>query len=432
MAERPSTEVAVSSPLLAQALQSGSMAPPPRETQPLVDLEDLSRTESRMYIPGEPPRQEVVWVTAALFMGYAVLVSFQHKVKEALHIDDRNAWATGVFTAGVSCLYLGNLIFRLAHTVIFAWVTPFNRVYISLGSMLISVLLLGVGVFLCNVRAVEVVFLAYLLGGVAVGSFESNLLSAITPLGHTTKIWAIVGIPVGFGMVLIGGFALTATHRNPALVYLIIALMLCLGACVYRMLPEYDIPDNSSTLGAFVTNLEEYSEWGPRIWKHSLALLLDMFCVALFSGLLLYIFDGSKVPMLGRSVQDRLLVPHDWYFVGYNLFSLLGDSLGRKLAYVIHPRNPLIYLLLSVAGALLYTLEMGIAAPVANFLVFLANGLIYGTSTKHIDMALEGRHNLVALSVWLFVGDMGSLTGSLMLPTVRRWFCSQPSLYICA
>jgi hypothetical protein len=36
------------------------------------------------------------------------------------------------------------------------------------------------------------------LGGVGIGTFESNLLSTIAPLGKRTKLWAIVGMPVRF------------------------------------------------------------------------------------------------------------------------------------------------------------------------------------------------------------------------------------------
>ena len=31
--------------------------------------------------------------------------------------------------------------------------------------------------------------------------FEANLLASITPLGHATKKWAILGMPLGFGAV---------------------------------------------------------------------------------------------------------------------------------------------------------------------------------------------------------------------------------------
>ena len=41
-----------------------------------------------------------------------------------------------------------------------------------------------------------------------VGTFESNLLSVITPLGPQTKVWAICGMPVGFNIINIGGFLL--------------------------------------------------------------------------------------------------------------------------------------------------------------------------------------------------------------------------------
>ena len=35
-----------------------------------------------------------------------------------------------------------------------------------------------------------------------------NLLSVITPLGDDTKVWAIVGMPLGFNTISVIGFAL--------------------------------------------------------------------------------------------------------------------------------------------------------------------------------------------------------------------------------
>lgn len=50
------------------------------------------------------------------------------------------------------------------------------------------------------------VILSYSLGGTALGSFESNLLNCLTPFGHRTKSFAILGIPLGVNSILIGGF----------------------------------------------------------------------------------------------------------------------------------------------------------------------------------------------------------------------------------
>ena len=52
------------------------------------------------------------------------------------------------------------------------------------------------------------VIAAYLLGGMGVGSFESNLVASISPLGPSTKLWAIVGLPLGFNVISVVGYLL--------------------------------------------------------------------------------------------------------------------------------------------------------------------------------------------------------------------------------
>ena len=67
------------------------------------------------------------------------------------------------------------------------------------------------------------------------------------------------------------------------------------------------------------------------------------------TGLLLYILDGKQIPLFGPS--STTMLPHDWFFVIHNTFTLVGDSVSRKIMYVISPKHPWWYLILSFAGA---------------------------------------------------------------------------------
>ena len=75
--------------------------------------------------------------------------------------------------------------------------------------------LLSTFVYLMGSTWLGWVYISYALGGVAIGSFESNLLSVITPLGPQTKVWAIIGLPLGFTCVSVGGFILMASLKVP-------------------------------------------------------------------------------------------------------------------------------------------------------------------------------------------------------------------------
>lgn len=61
------------------------------------------------------------------------------------------------------------------------------------------------------------------------------------------------------------------------------------------------------------------------------------------------------------------------------------------------------------------------------FLIFFANGCIYGTTTKHMDETFKDtemqQYRLIALSVWLFVGDIGSVTGANTWQYFEPVFC---------
>lgn len=121
----------------------------------------------------------------------------------------------------------------------------------------------------------------------------------------------------------------------------------------------------------------------------------------------------------------------DWFFVIYNCFTLAGDSFSRKIAYRMKPRHPAVYLLCSVAGAAICLSKIPVIAPIGIFLVFFANGSIYAASTRYIDTHILKEFNLVALSVWLFVGDIGSVIGSNVLTYIDDAICTHHSTYIC-
>lgn len=132
------------------------------------------------------------------YRGYACLNALQHKIKVVFGINDSTDPRSLEFSYAVSCLYLGNLVFRLMHNVVFFWLIPRHRVYMSFCLMACSMSLLGVLVFLLEIKEMSIIFIAYAMGGVSIGTFESNLLSSVAPLGHATKTWAVIGIPVGY------------------------------------------------------------------------------------------------------------------------------------------------------------------------------------------------------------------------------------------
>ena len=55
--------------------------------------------------------------------------------------------------------------------------------------------LIGVGVYSYAGTSLVWVYTSYGLGGVGIGTFESNLLASISTLGPDTKLWAITGMP---------------------------------------------------------------------------------------------------------------------------------------------------------------------------------------------------------------------------------------------
>ena len=124
---------------------------------------------------------------------------------------------------------------------------------------------------------------------------------------------------------------------------------------------------------------------------------------------------------------SNALMNHDRYFAVFNMHTFLGDTISRKVAYYFPPAPVLSYVLIIIVGSVLSLLKMPILLWPGLFLIFFANGSIYATTTKHMDNTFKegtemAKYHLIALSVWLFVGDIGSVAGS------NTWEYFQPIL----
>ena len=328
--------------------------PTDHDIVPTTPTDDDPNAPHKEDAPPQPPHRLVILITIAIFTGYAALVLLQHRLSQAMDLE-----TSTVFQHGCSFNYIGNLIFRLAHNFVFSAVRPRNRVYISLGSMSLSMSLLGGIVVLGGNHWVGWSYICYFMGGVAIGTFESNLLTSITPLGHATKVWAIIGMPSGFALMSIGGFAYRSlpfvcdSDNALASLYIFVAVLCVLAMFVFHVyIPDVSMKNNSVDVTEFLKNVKLWRNWLPQLKWLALALACNMFSVSFFSGIMFYILnDRSYVPLFGQFDHEHLLVNHGWFFTIFNTFTFVGDGWSRRVVYRFKPRNPLWFLLVSAAGA---------------------------------------------------------------------------------
>lgn len=231
---------------------------------------------------------EAFFVVMPLFCGYAALFSMQSEVKHVMGISDCDDSESQLFGFAVSFLYLGNLIFRIGHNIFFFFLKPRLRVYLSMISMATSMITLIVVLFITKSNTnIAAIFVAYGLGGVAVGSFEANILACVTPLGKDTKFWAILAMPVGINLITIGGFiALTFSWvaSNPGVIHCFLFFFLIIGIIVFsvRIFRKAHGVGSKFSIKEFFFAFTEFG-WMKTIFFHCIALMCDMFFVSMFS-----------------------------------------------------------------------------------------------------------------------------------------------------
>lgn len=377
---------------------------------------------------GGVAEQRVYWegffVVMPVFCGYATLFGMQHHIKTIFGIQDDGSSASYDFGFAVSTLYACNLLVRFGHKVILSFLSPRGRVFVAMASMAAAMLLIAVLIFVLEVCDLRLVALAYSLGGLAVGTFEANVLGCLTPLGHATKRVAITAIPAGISLVLIGGFFLLGPPLDipVASIYVVVAALNICGMVVMAMrIPPAAEAAKASASGAFCLEplrrlageLRQHRRWLPQVWHYALASMVDMFALSTFApGVLPYVYDGPFVQL-----ADGVFVKTDTFMAFASIGNLVGGLTGRWLSYRMRPRHPLLYCISSVAGVAVLLTWKPLLAPWGMFLVLVGDGLIYGTVSKHIDTVVPQEFNLIAISTWLFIGDLGAVAGSSL--TVR-------------
>lgn len=395
-----------------------------------VTANDESCSTQTGYIDIEINRQEekavlkrTIFSTIPIFMAYAGMITLQRSIKDRIDIPASDKSELDLFGIAVGNLYLGNLIFRLMHNFIFSFLSPHQRVILSYLLFAIAHLIIGCAYWIFNSTSLVWCFIAYLLAGVCIGSFEANLLSCLSPLGHETKSWAVIGIPIGFNGVSIGFYILFAIVPHDAFAHAFPYFMIA-GSCLagalffYLYIPYVEFESSHDGAIRFKENLLLWREWFFQIQGNCFALMIDMFFVSLFSSLVYYIYNEDNLMIYPHS---ETTISRNIFQTWFNFFSFLGDFTSRKLTYIYVKKsiNPLYFLILSIIGAACVLSKITLLAPFGILFIMFANGSIYAQTTKHIDNNIDARFNLMSLSVWLFVGDIGSYSASLLVQPLQ-------------
>eukprot|EP01043_Picozoa_sp_COSAG02_P030233 COSAG02_NODE_1922_length_10360_cov_38.101452_7_plen_352_part_00 len=273
----------------------------------------------------------VIFVTIGMFAGYASLNLLQHHLMDVMRgnivaahggqqwpepsLGPQTEWESS-FKHAAASNYLGNLCFRIAHNFFFACIAPRHRVYVSLFAMTTAMSALGLGVYACRGTSLLWVYFSYALGGIGIGTFESNLLSSISSLGHDTKVWAIIGMPVGFVSISVVGFLARSppplgVGMNPAYLYLCVVLALANGTCWFT----WKIPVHSAEIADASANLQQQAQprvaqrplrqfadamsadqrgrWLPMLRWNAMALAIDMYAVSFFCSIPFYVYNDD-------------------------------------------------------------------------------------------------------------------------------------------
>jgi hypothetical protein len=265
-------------------------------------------------------------------------------------------------------------------------------------------------------QSVAWVFVAYAFMGICEGTYGPNMLNVVNHMGDT-RTWVILAMPCGVATITIVGFGFMAFGMPYYWLY-VAAGGLAVVAIVVYLLTLYRVAGEVADdfdLKKFRSEVKQFGKWFPQIGWHSGVFIVNMVCLAMFN-------PGCTLYAYSTRVTYRLFgftTSHDVFMVTYNVGSFLGDFVSRRVMVRKRIVSPLwFFVLLLVAFGLVISLVPEIA-PLAAFGFSWANGGLYSQTTRLIGDLFTMEFHLTAMSTWLFLGDVGSTVGSLLIQEVR-------------
>ena len=304
------------------------------------------------------------------------------------------------------------------HNVFLSFLRPRRRVIFAYAAVCVSMGMILLIYYALGVKSLVWVYVSYFIGGVGIGTYETNIVSCITPLGHGSKQWALLGMPLGYNGISIGAFLMfMAAPSSIALEASTFAVVLAFniaGALLFAFgVPDVPFESSEDTFMKFVSDVKDkWREWLPLVWHYLLIMTANMFGVILMTGVVLYIFKEKHIPLWPG--DEAPTIPKDAFLATYNSCAFLGDFSSRRVMYRYVDRRPhpaLVFMPLAV-GLALGLCRVAILAWPGMFLVMFGNGALYAATNKYVDDVVPRQFTLVVFSVWLFLGDCGSFAAS--------------------
>eukprot|EP01156_Anaeramoeba_ignava_P024395 Anaeramoba_ignava/c7101_g1_i2.p2 GENE.c7101_g1_i2~~c7101_g1_i2.p2 ORF type:complete len:213 (+),score=52.75 c7101_g1_i2:835-1473(+) len=199
-------------------------------------------------------------------------------------------------------------------------------------------------------------------------------------------------------------------------IYLSVLCFLVFGLILY-LIRIYRRASRIETISAkeFIKFFRKFPRkiWEPKVRPYALTMMVNMFSVSLFSpGVILYIFGKNDIFFSGTSTK----MAYHLFVTIYDAGFFIGDLGGRKLIYRSKKNyHPAFFLILNIIGIGFGVSHLSELAITAGIFIALGNGIIYSLSCRNIDEKIDRKYNLIGLSYWLFVGDIGSVIGSNLI-----------------
>mmetsp|Transcript_104127 Transcript_104127/g.304027 ORF Transcript_104127/g.304027 Transcript_104127/m.304027 type:complete len:412 (-) Transcript_104127:118-1353(-) len=377
-----------------------------------------------------PPRRLLVLPFCCVFQGYACYVTLQHFLKHEMGADESET-----FTQAAVFMHYGKLAMRVGHDLVLPCFSSWMRVNIAMALMLAGVLVPPILVYGMGCKWMGLAFLHFSMLGISVGIFEGVYLSVISPLGAATKFWAVLGPPLGMGTVNILGLLITSSGVPPVLIYVYVACCLPLGMAIFwrHAPPPAGVVHKPVS---FAVALGSAKAWLPKMAPFFVAKLVGSFVMDNTPGWFYVFNDNTGVPFWGPT--SAWLMNHDLYFAAVNLSVFFGDTLSRRVPYIVssnssRTRMALLTsaILTSCLGFYMESFATAVVTLFAGFVAFWGNGLSYAVSTKFIDSTIPEEYNRAVYSIWCMTGDLGGILGASLIDVVNAFFCPRSYPHEC-
>lgn len=371
---------------------------------------------------------EIAFIVSFNFSSFMSFNAFQPWIERIYDKYSNNVHHNSHYFIGLvfTSLAVFDTLFSLIGNLILVRFNENIKIIISTVLMTIALIMMTIFCFhsfTITIFGIYYLLFVYILVGIAIGIFKSNIFYLSGILSKKTRVLAVVSLSASIVIINIVCYILLNQGLNIKWIFLalvIIQVFTIISYCFrvyHKMIWFMQLIDNikiNTIRGNWCIKCKKYILWLSGIWGYSFVNLINGFCMtglSIRTIYYLYSTTNNKNIIVFNWIDPNISMHVETFIVIHSIIWATTILLSKLLFYHLQSISFLIPLILFLSCILLFL--TGIPELILMSCVFMgfATGSLYMQTVKEIEAKNQVEKELFLFSFWIFMGGLGIVIG---------------------